>query len=146
MTDIPDFVVLTVAGIFFVIAVVVGVCLYYRFFRLRNDSGPQGRRYPRQSFKLNCGLVNPFEFYMMGTAPVDISGPPPFMIEVNDENKSTSRSVLKENPLKLSDKMAVCRSLSYEKPFRSPCHLQVIQETEEDDDDKTEEVNNDCKF
>lgn len=146
MADIPDFLVLTVAGIFFVITLIVGVCLYYHFFKLRNDSG-QGSRRKRESFKLNCGIVNPFGFYMMGTAPVEINGPPPFTIEVNDENKSTSRCVLEEHPLKLSDKMPVCRSVSYEKPYRSPCHhLQVIQETEEEDGDEAEEVNNDRKF
>lgn len=135
MADIPDHVVLIVAALFFVVAAVVGVCLYYFYFKTRNDS-EEGRQTAKR-FKRNFGMTNPFAFYLAGVTPIEFSGTA-FTIELDDEKNLASKFCVGEDHCKMPEKTRVCRSTSYEKPLRSPCHLQAIQEAEEENEEEVD--------
>ena len=47
---------------------------------------------------------------------------------------------VEEHCIKLPEKKRVCRSASSGKPVRSPCHLQVITEAEEENEEEANEA------
>jgi len=140
MADIPGYVAPIVGGLFFVVSAIVGACLYCFYFKTRKAVSEQGSQ-TTNSFKRNFGVANPFAFYLAGVSPIEFSSGP-CTIETKDERSFASKCYVPEEHWKLPEKARVCRSTSYDKPLRSPCHLQVIRETEEENEEET----NGCSF
>lgn len=130
-----------VGGLFFVIAAIIGVCLCYFHLKLRKLDSEQGRR-STSSPKRNYAVSNPFVFYLSGVSPVEYSSSQ-FTFSVGGErperNFASKCSVLKEH-CKLPEEVQVCGSTNHKKPLRSHCHLQVIQETEEETEEESGKV------
>ena len=130
-----------VGGLFFVIAAIIGACLCYFHLKMRKLDSEQGRQ-STNSPKRTYAVSNPFVFYLSGVSPVEYSGSP-FAFRVGGErperNLASKCSVLKEH-CKLPEEVQVCRSTNHKKPLRSHCHLQVIQETEEENEEESGKV------
>lgn len=145
MGDIPDHLVPIIAGGFFVCTAIAGICLYCCYFKKHKHQNKAGGQ-TRGSVKRCYGVYgksgafpsynlhsNPFLFYM-GPAPCEFSEAP---LTVETESKRTSPCYFAEEHCnKLPERKRVCRSTSYDKPLRSSCHLQVITEVEEENEEE----------
>jgi len=129
MAVIPGYVAPIVGGLFFVVAAIVGACLYCFYFKTRKTVSEQGSQ--TNSFKRDFGVAYPFAFYLAGVSPIEFNSGP-CTIETIDERSLASKCFVIEEDWKLPEKARVCESTGYDKPLRSPCHLQVIRETEEE--------------
>lgn len=139
MTDTPEYVAPIIAGLFFLAAVIAGACLYYFYLKTRKGDGEQGTQ-KTNSFTRNYGAYNPFAFYVAGVSPIEFSSAP-FTIEIEGERNIASKCCVVEEHCNLPEKLLVCRSISCDKPLRSPCRLQVIQEEAEEENEDLGEAN-----
>lgn len=130
MAVIPGYVSPIVGGLFFVVAAIVGACLYCFYFKTRKTVSEQGS-HTTNSFKRDFGVAYPFAFYLAGVSPIEFNSAP-FTIETIDERSLASKCFVIEEDWKLPEKARVCESTGYDKPLRSSCHLQFIRETEEE--------------
>lgn len=146
MGDIPDHLVPIIAGWFFVVTAVEGICLYCCYMKTRKDRtkrdgqttnnvkrsyGAHGKSGQLSSYKLHS---NPFFFYM-GPAAFEFNSTP-LTIETESEGNLKSPCYFEQEHCKLPDRKRVCRSTRCDKSVRSPCHLQVIAEAEEENEEE----------
>ena len=152
MGDIPDHFIPIIAGCFFVSSAIAGICLYCCYFKTRkhkNKTSGQSRNSVKRSYRASGESghfpsyrlhSNPFIFYV-GPAPYEFSDAP-FAVEMESERNLPSSPCyfVEEHCIKLPEKKRVCRSASSGKPVRSPCHLQVITEAEEENEEEANEA------
>lgn len=146
MGDIPDHLIPIIAGWFFVSTAIAGICLYCCYFKTRkhrNKTSGESRNSVKRSYGAHAKSgqfssynlhSNPFLFYM-GPAPCEFSDAT-VTIEMESERNWASPCYVAEEHCKLPEKKRVCRSTSYDKPTRSPCHLQVITEAEKENEEE----------
>lgn len=137
MSDRSGYVAPIVGGVFFFAVVVAGACLYYFYLNTRRRDSEQERE-TANSFQRSLMASNPFVFsFTGGISPTSTSlslFTSEAEVERSEKNLASKCSVVVEENYKLPAKIHVCRSTSYEKPLRSPCRLQVIQEMEEENE------------
>ena len=131
-----------IGGLFFVIAAIIGACLCYFYFKMRKIDSEQGRQ-PMNSPKPNYTVSNPFVFYLSGVVPPVEFSSSAFTIEMEGERAErnlASKCSVEEQQCKLPAEVQAYRSTSHKKPLRPHCHLQVIQETEEENEEESDKV------
>ena len=147
MENIPDHLVPIIAGAFFLCTVIAGFCLYCCYFKQhkhRNKAGRQTRDSDNRGCRVygNSGQFpsynlhnNPFLFYM-GPAPRAFSEAP-LTVEIESKRIPNLPCYLPEKHCnKQPDRKRLCKSTSYDKPSRSSCHLQVITEADEENEEE----------
>ena len=150
MGDIPDDLVPIIAGAFFVCAAIAGICLYCCYFKKhqqQNKADRQIRNTDRRANRVhgNSGRFpsynlhsNPFLFYMGPASCEFIISEAPLTVETDSKRNPNSPCYLPEKHCNKPPEMKrVCRSTSYDKPLRSSCHLQVITEADEENEEET---------
>lgn len=142
-----DHLVPIIAGAFFVCTAIAGICLYCCYFKKHKQQNKAERRTSNND-KRGYGVHgksgqfpsyilhgNPFLFYM-GPAPCEFSEAP---LTVETESKRIPNMPCyraeKHCNIKLPERKHVCRSTSYDMPLRSSCHLQVITEADEENEE-----------
>jgi len=142
MGDIPDDLVPIIAGAFFVCIAIAGICLYCCYFKKHQQQSKADRRIRNNDKRAKSGQFpsynlhsNPFLFYM-GPAPCEFSEAS-LTVETDSKRIPNSPCYLPDKKCnKPSEMKRVCRSTSYEKPLRSSCHLQVITEADEENEEE----------
>lgn len=151
MGAIPDYLVPIIAGAFFVCTAIAGICLYCCYFKKhqqRNKADRQTRTNDKRGNRVHGKSAhfpsynlhsNPFLFYM-GPTPCEFSEAP-LTVETESKRIPNSPCYLSEKLCnKLPERKRVCRSTSYGKPLRSSCHLQVITEADEENEEEENKV------
>lgn len=154
MGDITDYLVPIIAGFVFVSTAIVGFCLYYCYFKSRRGHSKQSGRI-EDSVKRSHGAhgtgkhaqfssynlhSNPLIFYM-GPAPFEFTNTSLAAEERESARSSSSPCHFAEeyHCVKLPERKRVCRTTSNENSARSPCHLQVITEADEEVEEEEDE-------
>ena len=151
MGDFPDHLVPIIAGAFFVCTAIAGMCLYCCYFKKHKQQN-KAERQTRNNDKRGYGVHgksgqfpsynlhgNPCLFYM-GPAPCEFIEA---SLTVETESKRIPNLpcyLPQKHCNKLPERKHVCRSTSYDKPLRSSCHLQVITETDEENEEEENKV------
>ena len=146
-----------IAGAFFVCTAIAGICLYCYCFKKhkhQNKAGRQTGNSDKRGYGVNgkCGQFpsynlhsNPVLFYM-GPAPCEFSEAP-LTGEMESKRISNSTCYLPEKHCnKIPERKRVSRSTSYDKPLRSSCHLQVITEADEENEEEENTVELETKI
>lgn len=148
MGDIPEHIIPIIAGWFFVSTAIAGICFYCCYFKTRkrqNKTSGRSRNSVHRSYG-EYGKSGQFSFYSLhsnpflyygGPAPCELSETSLTMDMESERNLNSPRYFEEKHCNKLPEKKHICRSTSYDKTVRStPCHLQVITEAEEENEEE----------